>query len=527
MKKAVTFITSLGIIFAFYSFNRSTSVQDPWKAPAWSDTLRNPFQARWGANAMSPQKVIEAQEMYNTYCATCHGKTGNGDGSLGAGLPIKPADFHSKMVKDQKDGALFWKLGEGRGAMPSYKQTLSEEKRWQLIAYVRQLGILDNAAPGRLKVETSDLSSYKIKQGVSSGYFPVSSKIRNVIKSESEVFMVDTVIAGLKLPWSMVFLPDQSMLIAERSGNLLHVKNGKLERKPISGNVPKELRDMKLHPRFNENGLIYISYYISPVKPEGGYTALMSARLVGDKLTDEKLLYRAGPFNQGAFFYGSKIALDGKGHIYFTVGITGERKNAQDLSNHAGKTMRLNEDGSIPEDNPFVKTAGALPEIYSYGHRMHQGLFFDPASATLMATEFGELGGDELNVIKKGANYGWPQVTFSREYTGVPITSDSLRNDIEAPVHHWTFAPSDLARVSGKLYPSWEGDIFIGGLLRKSVLRVKLNNGAFNHDEIMLENIGRVRDVKLGPDKLLYFMTEDSGVIIRLIPVQKNILVKK
>lgn len=510
------------MILGFWSFKRGESLQEPWKAPKSADTLKNPYQAKWGENTMSPLILRETQQLYNTYCATCHGRNGAGDGNLGADLKIKPANFHSDRVKEQKDGALFWKLSYGRGEMPAYRESFTDQQRWQLVTYIRQMSDSRLKVPGVLKFDNADLSEYRIRPGVRSEYFAVPSRVSNLIHSEALSFMVDTVVTGLKRAWSMAFLPDASMLIAERSGNLLRVRNGKTDVKHVQGNIPVELRDIKLHPDFSKNKLVYLSYYILPAKPEGGYTALMRGKLEGDRLIDEEKIYQAGPFNQGAFWYGSKIAFDKENYLFFTVGISGDRKNAQDLSNHAGKTMRLKDDGSLPDDNPFMNVGGALPEIYSYGHRMHEGLLYSKSLSKLFSTEFGELGGDELNEIKPGANYGWPEVTFSLEYSGLAISADSVRSDIEPPLQHWKFAPSDLDMVSGENYREWDGNLFIGGLADQEVLRVVMTDGKVSHDERLLENIGRVRDVKFGPDKLLYVLTEDSGIIIRLIPVQRN-----
>ena len=521
-RRLIIFTIILAAAAGLFSFIPDRSFQELWKAPASTDTLRNPYAARWGANSISPEGVLEAQGLYNIYCATCHGTTGTGNGIMGADLEVKPANFHSQAVKDQKDGALFWKIGTGRGKMPAYSDIIPEEKRWKLVTYIRQLSIVGYNTPGSLKFAKVPTGSFSVKPGMSSSYFPVPQEVKNVITSNAMSFMVDTVVSGLKRPYSMLFLPDGRMLIADRSGSLLQTVKGKLSAQQVSGNIPVELRDMKLHPQFQQNGLIYLTYYIAPSKADGGYTAIMRGKLVGDKIINIEKLYQAGPFSQGPFFYGSKIVFDNKGYLYFTVGITGERKNAQDLTKYAGKTMRLNDDGTIPADNPFTKVPGALPEIYSYGHRMHQGILFDQRTAKIYATEFGELGGDELNVIKAGANYGWPEVTFSREYSGLRISPDSLRADIAPPVHHWTFAPSDLDLVTGNYYPGWNGNIFIGGLLRKSLLRVDLKDGVFQKDEVLLENIGRIRDVEFGPDKLLYVMTEDSGVIVRLLPLQNR-----
>lgn len=525
-RRLIIFTIILAATGGLLSFHPVSNYQELWKAPSWTDTLKNPYAARWGANAISPVAVLETQALYNTYCATCHGATGKGDGVLGSALDVKPANFHTPGVKEQNDGALFWKIGAGRGKMPAYVDIITEDNRWKLVTYIRQLSIVGYNTAGTLKFAKVSSGNFSLKPGMSSQYFPLPSTVKNVISSNAMYFMVDTVVSGLKRPYSMLFLPDGRMLIADRSGNLWQTLKGKLSTQHVTGNIPTELRDMKLHPQFQQNGLIYITYYIAPSKTSGGYTAIMRGKLVGDKLINEEKLYQAGPFNQGPYFYGSKIVFDNKGYLYFTVGITGDRKNAQDLSKPAGKTMRLKDDGTIPADNPFTKVPGALPEIYSYGHRMHQGLFFDQRSSKLYATEFGELGGDELNVVKAGANYGWPQVTFSREYSGVAISPDSLRADIEAPVHHWTFAPSDLDRVTGDNYPGWDGNLFIGGLLRKSLLRVVLKDGIFQKDEVLLENLGRIRDVEFGPDKFLYVMTEDSGVIVRLLPLQNRMIMQ-
>lgn len=533
MKKRVVVYIVLGfgalVILSWFVFRSSktkvSSDQNVWRAPDWTDTLKNPNHIpgtlprtkAWG------ESDTRGENIYNTYCISCHGKTGLGDGDPGITFLVKPANFHDKAVKDEKDGALFWKISEGHGQMPSFKGALSHKQLWQLVSYIRQLSIQKNNIPVKLQ-NLLPVANFKIVPGMAGQYFPIPVKLLNVVKSESQLFMVDTVVTGLTMPWSMVFLPDKSVLIAERSGKLLRVENGKVQENPVGGDVPKGLRDIELDPQYKKNHLIYISYYIEPVRPDGGYTVLMRARLVGDKLIDNKILYKAGPFKQDGFWYGSKIAFDRAGHIYFTVGISGARMNAQDLSKPSGKTMRFNHDGSIPSDNPFVHTPGALPEIYSYGHRMHEGLTYDSKTNELWSTEFGELGGDEINIIKSGKNYGWPEVTFSLEYSGKIISKDSLRADVEPPIHHMTIAPSDICFVYGNRYPGWNGDLFIGGL-RKSMpflYRAVIKHNVFIHSEELLENIGRVRDVKYGPDNFLYVMTEDTGLIVRLVPVQKK-----
>lgn len=512
-KLSVSIIASVAAML-FLSFSKTVILQEPWKAPAGADTLKSPFPP-------SPPVIREGENLFNTYCVSCHGKTGHGDGSPGK-FKIEPANFHSKAVTDQTDGALFWKMTTGRGMMPAYGAALSEEKRWQLIAYIRQFPRQNSGLASISNKPSLPLANYKIDVKIPGGYFSLPEKVKNVVNSESQLFMVDTVVTGLKRPWSMVFLPNKTALIAERGGKLLLVKDGRVQSTPIGGNVPMNLRDVKLHPKFEQNKLVYISYYLDPVKPDvRGYTILMRAKLEGDKLVDEKILYKAGPFKGNGEWFGSKIAFDKKGYVFFTVGIKGERKNAQDLSVPDGKTMRLKDDGSIPADNPFVNTPGALPEIYSYGHRMHEGLVCDPKTGNILSTEFGELGGDELNVIKRGLNYGWPIVTFSLEYNGSIISKSPFLEGMEPPVHHFAIAPSDVDFVYGDQYPSWNGNVFMGGLATKLLYRVVMKNNIMTHEERLLETIGRVRDVKYAPDQLLYVMTEDTGIIVRLIPLKK------
>lgn len=513
MQKKILFALFLGVgILVFISFKSVTSFQEPWKAPAQADTLKSPFP-------FTPQVVREGEKLYNTLCISCHGGSGLGDGQPGR-FKIEPANFHSTHVTEQNDGALFWKLSNGRGTMPAYSAALSNEKRWQLIAYIRQFAKQDLKA--LISRPVLPVKNYRFAKNLSARCFPLPAKITNVSSSEEQLFMVDTVVQGLVRPWSIIFLPDNSMLIAERSGKLLKVKDGKVQANPIAGNVPTGLRDVKLHPNFQKNGIIYFSYFIEPISPGTGYTALMRGKLIGDQLVDEKMIYKAGPFERNGDWFGSKIEFDDKGFLYFTVGIHSiDRMNSQNLSAPDGKTMRFNMDGSIPKDNPFINTPGALPEIYTYGNRMHQGFRRDPKSGRLFFVELGELAGDELNILKRGANYGWPLATYSLEYNGSIISASPFKEGMEPPIHHYAIAPSDFDFVYGDRYPAWNGNIFIGGLGTKKLYRLVMKDDKFVHDEDLLHNIGRIREVKYGPDQFLYIMTEDTGIIVRLIPLDK------
>jgi glucose/arabinose dehydrogenase len=509
-KEFIILLGSVGTLL-FISFKGNFPLQEPWKAPDSADTIKSPFP-------FTPQVIREGEKLYNTLCVSCHGTNGLGDGQPGR-FKIQPANFHSKVVSDQKDGAIFWKLSNGKGNMPGYGLALSEEKRWQLIAYVRQFVKQDlNATVSK---PVLPLKNYSIEKNLSGRFFPLPVKVSNVYSSEDQLFMVDTVAKNLIRPYSIVFMPDNSVLIAERSGKLLRFKDGKVQANPIGGNVPTSLRDVKLHPNFEKNRVIYFSYFIEPTSPGTGYTALMRGKLIGDKFVEEKMIYKAGPFKRNGDWFGSKIGFDDKGFLYFTVGIHSDRMNSQNLSAPDGKTMRLNDDGSVPKDNPFLNTSGALPEIYSYGHRMHQGFRRDPKTGRIFFVEFGELAGDELNILKPGANYGWPLATYSLEYNGSLISESPFKEGTEPPIHHYAIAPSELDFVYGTTYPKWDGNIFIGGLATKKLYRVVMKNDKFVHDEALLHNLGRIRDVKYGPDQMLYVMTEDTGVLVRLVPINK------
>lgn len=497
-----------------------------WQAPDWADTLKNPIKAA------SPE-LDQGETLYATYCATCHGERGQGDGTMGAEFEVKPANFHLSAFQNQTDGAIFWKISEGKGPMPAYKASLNDDQRWQLVAYLRKIyDAKNNVKPEDAVNKYLPVENFTINPALHSEYMPLPTEVRNAVQSEELVFMVDTVVSGIERPWGIAFLPDHTILITEREGKLLQIKNGKLQPTPIGGDVPKGLRDIKLHPNFNANKLIYLTYYIEPTDTDGGYTVLMRGRLEGNRLVNGEELYRAGPFKEGGETYGSRIAFDPAGFLYMTVGqrtIDDRHRwlTVQDKSNPSGKVMRFNDDGGIPADNPFVDSTGALPEIYTYGHRQPQGLTTHPKTGEIWESEHGEMGGSELNRLKPGANYGWPLVTFSRNYDGTLISEDTARAGMESPMQHWTpsIAPSGFDFVYGDVYPGWQGNVFIGAMVQNRLDRTVFKDGVAVHDERLLENIGRIRDVKVGPDQFLYLVIEDKKVknnsrIVRLIPLE-------
>jgi glucose/arabinose dehydrogenase len=347
-----------------------------------------------------------------------------------------------------------------------------------------------------------------------------------VINSEKQKFILDTITTALKNPWGMAFLPDGRVLVTERAGEIRIIKDGKLLEEKISG-VPAVrvmgqggLLDIQLHPDYAKNGWIYLSY-AKPTGAEGG-TVIARAKLKGNALTDLEELFQALPLSSSEVHFGSRIAFDGKGYVFFTSGERGKKENAQDLNNHLGKVLRLHDDGKIPNDNPFVNTPGAMPEIWSYGHRNLQGLYYDKETQTLWNHEHGPQGGDELNRVEKGKNYGWPVITYGINYDGTSITDITEKEGMEQPIRYWvpSIAPCGLTKVTSDRYPNWKDNFLVGALAFQLVARVELADGKFVKEERLLEKMGRVRVVAQSPDGYIYIATENPGMIVKLVPTE-------
>lgn len=342
---------------------------------------------------------------------------------------------------------------------------------------------------------------------------------------------LDTVASGLTMPWATAFLPDGSLLVTERIGKLRLVKNGILDPQEITG-LPKilykgqgGLLDVVLHPDYKSNGWIYISYS-SPKAPGeegddgGANTALLRAKLKDHQLTDVQILFKALPNVKSSPHFGGRIVFDQKGYVFLSLGERGQKENAQNLSKDQGKVIRLHDDGKIPSDNPFVKTAGARPEIWSYGHRNPQGMVIHPSTGVIWAHEHGPQGGDELNIIERGKNYGWPLVTFGIDYDNSIISKDSVKAGIEAPIIYWrpSIAPCGMAFVTSDKFKAWKGDLLVGSLKFMYLQHLVVRGNKVISREIIFEKIGRVRDIRQGPDGNIYVVLENSGQIVRISP---------
>ena len=334
---------------------------------------------------------------------------------------------------------------------------------------------------------------------------------------------------GLKHPWSLAFLPDGRMLVTERSGRLRYVAaDGTLDPTPISG-LPEAvsarrqggLHDVALHPRFSQNRLVYFAY---AGKGTGGYgTELARGRLDGHRLTGVEVLFRALPKSWGGRHFGGRVVFDGTGHVFLTLGDRGDGPRAQDPGDHAGSIIRLTEDGDVPRDNPYRSVAGARPEIYTLGNRNVQGAAMNPWTGELWTHEHGPQGGDEVNVIRASVNYGWPVITYGRNYgTGTRIGEGTRKAGMAQPLHQWTpsIAPSGMAFYDGDRFPGWRGNLLVGALKFRLLVRLELNGERVVREERILKGtIGRIRDVRVGPDGYIYLLSDErDGVIARLEP---------
>lgn len=330
---------------------------------------------------------------------------------------------------------------------------------------------------------------------------------------------------GVTIPWGMTWLPDGDMLITDRSGKLLRVREGNLVAE-ISG-VPDVyarsqggLLDIDLHPDYESNGWIYIAYSSTQGTGEGANTAIMRAKLENNTLVQSQVLYKATPNTTRGQHYAGRIAFDSDGYLYFSVGDRGNRDELpQSLTVDGGKIYRLNDDGSVPSDNPFVGQEGVIEAMYSYGHRNPQGMTMHPETGKIWSHEHGPRGGDELNYIEAGKNYGWPVITYGINYNGTPITDETEREGMEQPKTYWdpSIAPSGLDFVTSDLYPGWKGKAILGSLKFNYLVLVELDGTEVQEREIVLEDIGRVRNVKQGPDGYIYVAVDGAG-IYKIVP---------
>jgi glucose/arabinose dehydrogenase len=337
-------------------------------------------------------------------------------------------------------------------------------------------------------------------------------------------YTTEVIVPELNIPWGMVFLPDNSMLITEKEGTLIHYKNGtktNIEGLPnVYVRSQGGLLDIELHPNYSENGWIYFSHASEEGDGNGGNTAIIRAKLKDNTLVDKELLYKAGPNTTKGQHFGSRLEFDNEGYLYFSIGDRGNRdQNPQDITRDCGKIYRLNDDGSIPEDNPFINESNAKTAIFSYGHRNPQGMTRHPETGKIWTHEHGPQGGDEINIIQSGKNYGWPIISYGINYSGTRFTEITAKPGMEQPLFYWvpSIAPSGMTFVSSDKYPEWQGSLLVGSLKFQYLERLVLKNDKVVKREKILEGMGRVRNVKQGPDGYIYVGIEGVG-IVKIIP---------
>lgn len=444
-------------------------------------------------------------QFYIDTCAKCHGAEGQGGGA-GTKTLLTDEKFDQKLDKPFFDAI---KNGVPENGMEGYAATMSDEQIWAQVVHIREL---------QAKALRAKNGSPKTTEGIYPGKRQ-NYKIETVVE-ESE---------GLKTPWGIDWLPDGRMLVTNRPGFLALVYKGKV----ISQieDVPKSieqgqggLMEVSVHPDYAKNGWIYLAY-TEPGKERGGLTKVVRGKLSGTKWTSQQTIFEADQkFYTGAgVHFGSRVVFDGKGHVFFTIGERGGNMLAQELTNPFGKTYRLNEDGTEPKDNPFVGKEGAIKGIWSFGHRNQQGLSFD-LDGGLWVTEHGPRGGDEVNKIEKGANYGWPLVAWSINYNDSPFQTpwpkDGLK--VNQPAFRWlpSIGACGLDVVRGSAFPQWKGDLVAGGLAGQNVDRLRMKDGKLVEREELVHGMGRVRDVSVGPDGFVYIAFNQPDKIVRLVPAK-------
>lgn len=431
---------------------------------------------------------------YKNLCAGCHGEKMD-----------MFVDRKWKFGNKKEDLIKTVKHGREDVGMPAFGENLSDKEITALADY-----ILDG-------IKNVDK------------YTASSKPVSDVFKTEEMTIKLETVAEGLEIPWGMAFLPAGEMLVTDRNGKFYRVKADK-SLQEIKG-APEVLAkgqggllDVALDPNFATNKLVYLSYSKSK-NVDGAVlstTAIMRAKLEGNTLSEQKDLFIAEPYSKAQVHYGSRMQFGKDGYLYFSVGERGnEKENPQEIKgNDLGKVHRIKSDGTIPTDNPFVKTPGARPSIYAYGHRNPQGMTIHPVTGKIWTNEHGPRGGDEINIEESGRNYGWPVITYGINYNGKPISNLTSKTGMVQPIHYWipSIGPSGLAIVTGDRYKNWKGNLLSGSLRFQFLQRSVLKDNKVVKEEILFKGIGRVRDVKMGPDGFVYIAVESPGRVFKLVP---------
>jgi glucose/arabinose dehydrogenase len=460
------------------------------------------------------QRFERAHGVFLQYCAGCHGEWGQG---ASASSLVDGEWIHGG---GDEDIAASIRDGRPGTAMVGFGEIL-EEDQVPLLVWLLRTAERYVAESSRPLVEADGV----------------------VIESEKQTVRLEVVVRELFVPWALEFAPDGSLLVSDRHGELWVVEDGQRRDEPVKGTPTPWVRqdggflDIALHPEYAKNGWVYLAY--SAPGPDNdvdslrdprntSMTVILRGRIRGNEWTDEQVLFDApdlyGPEN---LHYGSRFLFDGQGKLLYSIGDRGRKADAQDLSSPLGKVHRVNDDGTPAADNPFAGREDALPTIWSFGHRNPQGFARDPRTGDLWESEHGPIGGDELNVVEPGKNYGWPVISDGVE----PGTTEKRREGMEPPIVSWSpaIAPSSLHFYTGDRYPGWKNSLFLATLAGRALRRFEVDGRQVTHEEVVFEEFGRVRDVTTGPDGLLYvalerrqgFETKEPlGLVMRLVPVE-------
>jgi glucose/arabinose dehydrogenase len=458
------------------------------------------------------QQRTNVSRLYRESCAKCHGERAEGGGG-GTPSLLSPDKFDQKWDKPFFDAI---KKGVPNMGMEAFGESLSDPEIWALVVHIRE----------------------RQEEYMRENVWPSQLAVGGTQETKHHAYRMESVIEpgrGLRTPWGIDWLPDGTMIVTNRSGSVHLFKNGELgpaiEGIPASTEIGQGgMMEVTVHPQYVKNGWIYLGFTDpKPGSPREGQTKIVRGKLQRSGLSarwvSQQTIFECAPdtYNGSGVHFGNRIVFDGKGHIFFSIGERGNENLAQDLSKPNGKVYRVKEDGTVPNDNPFVNQPGAIKAIWSYGHRNPQGLAFD-GEGRLWDTEHAPRGGDEVNLVEKGSNYGWPVISFGINYQDTPKTIPWPTEDqnFAMPVFRWikSIGACGMSTGNGKAFPQWKGDIFAGGLSGRNVDRFRFRAGKMVEQERILAAPGRVREVAVGPDGFIYVALNQPDTIVRLVPAR-------
>lgn len=455
-------------------------------------------------NAQNRIGTGAAAALYKQYCMSCHGE----DLKAGLGGSLLDTDSWKRVGKDVSF-IEYVKQGDAETGMPAFGEGLTDPEIRSLEIYIDEMRQKASRAEGA----------------------PLVQQDEDIYTAGGYQFTVETVVEDLNIPWSIAFLPAGDLLITERAGALRIWGDGKVGQliqgtPEVVARGQGGLLEVGVHPDFAANGWIYLGYSASAPgasDPNASTTKIVRGRIANGVWRDEEVIFEVpSEFHRTAgVHFGTRFVFQ-DGYLYFSIGDRGAQDSAQDLSSPNGKIHRIYDDGRVPRDNPFVQKTGAYPTIWTYGNRNAQGLDAHPETGLIYESEHGPRGGDEINLIRKGVNYGWPVITYGMNYSGTPITDKTEAPGMEQPLHYWTpsIAVCGIDFYEGDAFPSWKNNLLVGGLASQELHRLEIEGERLVSHEIILKDEGRIRDVASGPDGLIYLVLNGPDRIARLVPVQ-------